>query len=159
MIFLSIWVVVGLTNYFISTALFGAGRSKAVFWFSAIQLPIMFGFCATVVPTYGGLGAAIALVATSAIGNLLYAYLIGTQSPELGKQLLMTLAATQLPLLACAYFITIHDFSLWERIGCGMLTLVMLFAAGGIRLSEIKYIYSSFRAKVDGRGTTSSTIS
>ena len=136
-VILSIWVVVGLTNYFISTALFGVGRSREVFWFSLAQLPVMVGLCFTIVPLYGGAGAAGALVITSAIGNLLYAFMFGQDESEVATALVKLLLVTQIPLVLCAYAITTWDMSTFARLMTGASAFLSMVLLGGVRIGEM----------------------
>jgi O-antigen/teichoic acid export membrane protein len=140
-VILSIWVVVGLTNYFISTALFGVGRSKAVFWFSFVQLPVMLGLCYSIIPLYGGAGAAASLVITSVIGNLLYAFMFARTDPEVAVALVRLLIGTQVPLLSCAYIITEWQMPVLARLAVGAGTLLALVGLRGLNLKEIILIF------------------
>lgn len=139
-VILSIWVVVGLTNYFVSTALLGAGKSQIVFLFSAIQLPLMALLCATIVPLYGAFGAAESLVLTAIIGNLLYAYTFAENAPEVAAALFRLLPGVHVPLLSFAYAMIAIQLSLPERIAAAAFSIAVMVALKGIDVGEMSIV-------------------
>ncbi|MCS6305166.1 MAG: oligosaccharide flippase family protein [Nitrospira sp.] len=134
---LSVWMTLAIVNYFYSIILIGRGEPKGAFLLTVPQLVVMLVSTLLLVPQYEGLGAAIALVITAFLGNLVGAKIVSGDDRDTWYALVANLirAATPLALfLMIAVYVKPSFFSLICLSGA---TLALLIALKVVTMKDI----------------------
>jgi O-antigen/teichoic acid export membrane protein len=112
---LSLWMTFSIVNYFYSIMLIGTGKPKESFLMTVPQLIVMIIAALLLVPRYEGFGAAIALLITAFLGNIVAAKIVSGDDREIWHALMVNLlrAATPLTLfLIISVYVKLNIFSL-----------------------------------------------
>lgn len=96
---LCVWVAVGLLNYFMSITLIGVGHPERAFVLLIPQAIIIVVTSVSLIPAYGALGAALALVITSTVGNMFGIHLVSVAIQGPHRAMLFSLLRVTVPLL------------------------------------------------------------
>ncbi len=137
---LSVWIAFAIINYLYSTILIGNGESRKAFLLTIPQLFMIVICTGLLVPRYEGLGAAMALIATGFLGNLVGAWMLGGDDQHTRYTLLMVTirAAVPLLLLLISVFYTQDSFLLLTS--CCAIATALLLATNTIRFSDLRAI-------------------
>jgi|CXWL01.1.fsa_nt_gi O-antigen/teichoic acid export membrane protein len=136
---LSVWAVFTVINYLYSVILIGNGQSKAAFLLTLPQFAVMLIAATVLVPRYQGFGAALALLVTAFIGNLVGAWLLGADGTE-RRGLAVGFLRVAVPLLGCLSLVTNMPFSYAMEFGFACLTIVLLVASGALTVADAKVL-------------------
>ena len=96
---LSVWIAFALVNYFYSIVLIGTGRPKSAFVLTVPQLIVILVSTPLLIPHYEGLGAAMALIATAFLGNVVGAKLIAGTDTRMWYAILLNFVRAAIPVL------------------------------------------------------------
>lgn len=137
---LSVWIAFAIVNYLFSTILIGNGESRKAFLLTIPQLFMIVICTGLLVPRYEGFGAAMALIATGFLGNLVGAWMLAGNDRHTRHTLLMVTirAAAPLLLLLIAAFYTQDSFLLLA--GFAAIATGLLIATKTIRSSDIRAV-------------------
>ncbi len=134
---LSVWAVFTVINYLYSVILIGNGQSKAAFLLTLPQFAVMLIAATVLVPRYQGFGAALALLVTAFIGNLVGAWLLGADGTE-RRRLAVGFLRVAVPLLVCLSLVANMPSSYAMEFGFACLTIVLLVASGALTVADAK---------------------
>lgn len=96
---LSVWAAFTIINYLFSIILIGNGQSRRAFFLTLPQLAMIIISTGFLVPLYEGFGAAIALIVTAFLGNIIGARLVAGIDKSTGRMLTMVFLRAAAPLL------------------------------------------------------------
>jgi O-antigen/teichoic acid export membrane protein len=154
---LSVWAAFTIINYLFSIILIGNGQSKKAFLLTLPQLFTIVISTSLLVPRYEGFGAAIALITTSFLGNIIGARLVAGDDKSTGHELTMVFLRAAAPLVLLLIAAPLAKDSFLLLVGFACITIILLIAFKTITLNDIK----ALRAAVTGmseRITTRRTI-
>mgnify|MGYP003393169727 FL=1 len=126
---LSVWMTFAIVNYFYSIILIGTGKPKESFLMTVPQLIVMFISTLLLVPRYAGYGAAIALVITAFLGNIVAAKIVAADDRETWHALVVNLLRAAIPLtlfLIISVYVKLSFFSLICLSGATLALLTIL---------------------------------
>ncbi len=142
---LSVWAVFTVINYLYSVILIGNGQSRAAFLLTLPQFVVMLIAATVLVPRYHGFGAALALLVTAFVGNLVGAWLLGADGTE-RRRLAVGFLRVAVPLLVCLGLVVNVPQSFVIEFGLACLTIVSLVITGALLGDDVK----AFRAMLVG---------
>jgi O-antigen/teichoic acid export membrane protein len=134
---LSVWVTFALVNYFYSIILIGIGLPKGAFLLTVPQLLIMLLSTSLLVPQYGGFGAAMALVATAFLGNIVGAKIVAGSDRKTWHALLMIFVRAAAPLLLFLIIISHMKLSFFSLVFLSGAILALLIALKVVTTKDI----------------------
>jgi O-antigen/teichoic acid export membrane protein len=134
---LSVWVTFALVNYFYSIILIGIGLPKGAFLLTVPQLLIMLLSTSLLVPQYGGFGAAMALVATAFLGNIVGAKIVAGSDRKTWHALLMIFVRAAAPLLLFLIIISHMKLSFFSLVFLSGAILALLIALKVVTAKDI----------------------
>jgi O-antigen/teichoic acid export membrane protein len=143
---LSVWAAFTIINYLFSIILIGNGQSRKAFLLTLPQLFTIVISTSLLVPRYEGLGAAIALITTSFLGNIIGARLVAGDDKSTGHELTMVFLRAAAPLLLLLIAVLQLKDSFPLLVGFACITIVLLVTFKTITLNDIK----TLRAAVTG---------
>ncbi len=123
---LSVWAAFSIVNYLFSIILIGGGQSKQAFVLTVPQLVMTITFTWFLVPRHGGFGAAIALLATAFVGNIIGASLVAKGKLPIWYGLIMVFLRAAIPLILLLTAVLLTKPSLLGLTVLMSLTVVML---------------------------------
>lgn len=125
---LSVWAVFTIINYLFSIILIGNGQSRRAFLLTLPQLLIIIISTGLLVPRYEGFGAAIALVATAFLGNIIGARLVAGDDKFTCHMLTTVFLRAAAPLLLLLLVVLYTKPSVLLSTGLTSITIVLLIA-------------------------------
>lgn len=136
---LSVWAVFTVINYLYSVILIGNGQSKAAFLLTLPQFTVMLIAATVLVPRYQGFGAALALLVTAFIGNLVGAWLLGADGTE-RRGLAVGFLRVAVPLLVCLGLVVNVPQSFVIEFGLACLAILLLVITGALLGDDVKVL-------------------
>jgi O-antigen/teichoic acid export membrane protein len=143
---LSVWAAFTIINYLFSIILIGNGQSKKAFLLTLPQLFTIVISTSLLIPRYEGFGAAIALITTSFLGNIIGARLVAGEDKPAGHELTIVFLRAAAPLLLLLIAVLQVKDSFLLLVGFACITIVLLITFKTITLNDIK----TLRAVVTG---------
>lgn len=140
---LSVWVAFALVNYFYSITLIGTGLPKGAFLLTVPQLLIMIISAFLLVPQYGGWGAAMALVVTAFLGNIVGAKIVAGDDRKTWYALLIIFVRAAAPLLLFLMIISHVKFSFFSLMSLSGAILGLLIVLRVVTVNDIYALRSS----------------
>jgi O-antigen/teichoic acid export membrane protein len=134
---LSVWMAFSLVNYFYSIILIGAGLPKQAFLLTVPQLVVMVVSAPLLISQYEGFGAAMALIATAFLGNVVGAKLVAGNDRGTWYVLLMNFARAASPLLLFLVIASLEKLSFFSMVCLSGVTLALLIALRVITTNDI----------------------
>jgi O-antigen/teichoic acid export membrane protein len=135
---LSVWMAFTIVNYLFSIILIGNGQSRKAFLLTLPQLFTIVISASLLVPRYEGFGAAIALIATAFIGNIVGARMVAGDDKSTCHVLTMVFLRAAAPLLLLLIAASLAKDSFLLLVGFACITIVLLVAFKAITLNDIK---------------------
>lgn len=136
---LSVWAVFTVINYLYSVILIGNGQSRAAFLLTLPQFVVMLIAATVLVPRYQGFGAALALLVTAFIGNLVGAWLLGADGTE-RRGLAVGFLRVAMPLLVCLGLVVNVPQSFVIEFGLACLAILLLVITGALLGDDVKVL-------------------
>ncbi|MBS0151839.1 MAG: oligosaccharide flippase family protein [Nitrospira sp.] len=155
---LSVWMAFSLVNYFYSLILVGKGQSREAFMQTVPQLFIMLVSTSMLVPRYEGVGAAIALVITSFLGNLIAAKIVAGDDRGIWWTLTMNFIRVAIPLLLFLIVVSRMKLDLFSLMILGGAMLALLIVLKVIKISDITAVRTILSRKAQPAPARSTTI-
>ena len=134
---LSVWIAFALVNYFYSIVLIGTGRPKSAFVLTVPQLIVILVSTPLLIPHYEGLGAAMALIATAFLGNVVGAKLIAGTDTHMWYAILLNFVRAAIPVLLFLTIAALVKLSFFSMVGLSGATLALLIALRVITTNDI----------------------
>jgi O-antigen/teichoic acid export membrane protein len=134
---LSVWMTFAILNYFYSIILIGTGHPKESFLLTVPQLVIMVVSTLLLVPQYEGFGAAMALVITAFLGNIVGAKIVAGGDRDTWYALLMNFARAAAPLLLFLMIASYTELSFFSLVCLSGATLALLIALRVVTKNDI----------------------
>jgi O-antigen/teichoic acid export membrane protein len=134
---LSVWAAFSIVNYLFSIILIGTGQSRQAFVLTVPQLLMTVISTWMLVPGYEGFGAAIGLLTTAFLGNVLGAWLIAKGNISSWYGLTMVFLRAAVPLLLLLLAVLLTKPSVLVLIAYTSLTIAMLIAFKVITSDDI----------------------
>jgi len=131
------WSSVSLTNYYFVTSLTGRGEGRSVLAYSLPQLLLMVPVCWLLVPRWGAIGAAAAMLVTSVAGNLLGSSLVSAGIRSAGR-LVWASGRSIIGVLAILVFSFTEQFPDWTALLAFALLVGWLLMCGAFSPGELR---------------------
>ncbi len=135
---LSVWMTFAIMNYFYSIVLIGNGKPKESFLMTVPQLIVMFISTLLLVPRYEGYGAAIALVITGFLGNIVAAKIVAADDREAWYALVVSMLRAAIPLTLFLIMSVYVKFSFFSLICLSSATLALLIVLKVVTAKDIR---------------------
>ena len=149
---LSVWAAFTIINYLFSIILIGNGQSRRAFFLTLPQLAMIIISTGLLVPLYEGFGAAIALIATAFLGNIIGARLVAGNDKSTGRMLTMVFLRAAAPLLFFLFVVLYTKPSFLLLIGLTTITIALLIAFKVVTPKDINTLRSAISG-LAGRGS------
>lgn len=153
---LSVWMTFAIVNYFYSVILIGKGKPRGAFLLTVPQLIVMFISTLLLVPQYKGFGAAIALVVTAFLGNIVGAKIVAGDDREVWYALVVNLVRAATPLilfLTVAVYVKLSFFSLICLSGATLALLIALRVVTAKDFDTLRHAVFEMMGHVSARPT------
>ncbi len=150
---LNVWAAFTIINYLFSIILIGNGQSRRAFFLTLPQLAMITISTGFLVPLYEGFGAAIALIATAFIGNIIGARLIAGDDKSTCHTLIMVFLRAAAPLLLLLLVVLSTTPSFLFLVVLSSLTIVLLIAFKVVTQKDINMLSTAISG-LAGRGST-----
>ena len=153
---LSVWMTFAIVNYFYSIILIGKGEPKRAFLLTVPQLIVMSVATLLLVPIYEGFGAAIALIITAFLGNLVGAKIVAGDDRDIWYALMANLIRAGTPLLLflmIAVYVKLSFFSLICLSGATLALLIALRVVTTKDINALRQAVSEMMGHVSVRPT------
>lgn len=134
---LSVWAVFTIINYLFSIILIGNGQSRRAFLLTLPQLLMIIISTGLLVPLYEGFGAAIALITTAFLGNIIGARLVAGDDRSTCHTLVMVFLRAAAPLLLLLLVVLYTKPSFLLSVGLTSITIVLLITFKVVTLKDI----------------------
>jgi O-antigen/teichoic acid export membrane protein len=135
---LSVWAAFTIINYLYSIILIGNGHSRKAFMLTLPQLLIILATTGVLVPRYEGLGAAIALVITAFLGNIIGAWLVAGDNRSIYLALTTGFFRAAVPLLLLLIAASSMTASFLLLCGFACVTILLLGIFKAVTLEDLK---------------------
>jgi O-antigen/teichoic acid export membrane protein len=135
---LSVWAAFTIINYLYSIILIGNGHSRKAFMLTLPQLLIILATTGVLVPRYEGLGAAIALVITAFLGNIIGAWLVAGDNRSIYLALTTGFFRAAVPLLVLLIAASSMTASFLLLCGFACITIFLLGIFKAVTLEDLK---------------------
>jgi O-antigen/teichoic acid export membrane protein len=135
---LSVWAAFTIINYLFSIILIGNGQSRKAFFLTLPQLFTIVISTSLLVPRYEGFGAAIALITTAFLGNIIGAWMVAGDDKSSFYLLTKVFLRAAAPLLLLLVVAPYAKDSFLLLVGFTCITIALLIAFKVITLDDIK---------------------
>jgi len=137
---LNVWAAFTIINYLFSIILIGNGQSRRAFFLTLPQLAMIIISTGFLVPLYEGFGAAIALIATAFLGNIIGARLVAGDDKSTCHTLIMVFLRAAAPLLLLLLVVLSTTPSFLFLVVLSSLTIVLLIAFKVVTQKDINML-------------------
>ncbi|WNM57995.1 lipopolysaccharide biosynthesis protein [Candidatus Nitrospira allomarina] len=135
------WAALSIVNYYFSINLVGTGHPQKAFVLIIPQVLISIGVALLLVPTFQGLGAAMALVITSLVGNFIGAWVAAGRNGALFLSLNASHLRAAIPLLSLLIGVSMIDYSGGLMMGMVGGTLAFLVLLRAVTYQDARQLY------------------
>lgn len=149
---LNVWAAFTIINYLFSIILIGNGQSRRAFFLTLPQLAMIIISTGFLVPLYEGFGAAIALIATAFLGNIIGARLVAGDDKSTCHTLIMVFLRAAAPLLLLLLVVVSTTPSFLTLVILSSLTIVLLIAFKVVTQKDINMLRTAI-SRLAGRGS------
>ena len=130
------WTAISIVNYYFSITLIGNGSPHKAFILIIPQVIISIVTTWLLVPSFQGLGAAIALTITSLLGNMIGAWVVAGNNRALFLSLNAAHLRAALPLLTLLIAVCVLESSAGQMVGMVSATLGLLVLLGAVTVDD-----------------------
>lgn len=134
------WMTIGLTNYFLLLTLTGMGKSGRAFSLSIPQLIVTLICGFLLVPRYQGVGAALTLIITSLVGNIVASILVAGRNGRVFLRISSAYLRSSIPLIIFTLMVFMLQTNLIDNISLWVALIMSLYLFRAITLNDIKRV-------------------
>ncbi|WP_342349253.1 oligosaccharide flippase family protein [uncultured Nitrospira sp.] len=146
---LCVWTALSIVNYYFSINLVGTGHPQKAFVLIIPQVIICIVAALLLVPTFQALGAAIALIVTSLLGNVTGAWVAAGGRHALFLSLNASHLRAAFPLLSLLIAVSTVNYTAGMMVGMVSATLAFLVLLRAVTYQDARQLYRAVAGRVE----------